>query len=290
MALKDIESLFESPLKYGTVYQYTKWPALFGMIRTKQDGNTCKPYFGIRLYNAAFMNDDEECRLGYQAFLDELKKHKSYFGKKLTEKQFEAIQKRILDRQSKYYLASFAMAEDCLPMWRSYGGEGSGVSIGLDASVIANNGISLKGCIYDPIRITSIVRSLCIHAEEDHDLFTDEYMSLFHDFVYRLSYLAKNRHFDYEKEYRICTYFERFTNNNLASFNNGEKTYAIKFECRGNRIVSFIDIELPIEVVREIWIGPTNNVESSRRSLNMWLESMGLERRIQIKTSTAPFR
>lgn len=43
-------------------------------------------------------------------------------------------------------------------------------------------------------------------------------------------------------------------------------------------------------VVREIWVGPTNNVESSYRSLNMWLESMRLERRIQIKTSTAPFR
>ena len=290
MALKDIETLFTPALTDGIVYQYTKWPALFGMIRTSRNGIPCDPYFGIRLYNAAFMNDGEECKLGYQAFLDELKKHGSYFGKRLTEKQLATIQNKILNGQQRYYLASFAKAEDCLPMWRSYGSEGSGVSIGLDASVIAANGVSLDGCIYDPIRIKSIVTSLCLKAEEIGSSYTDEDMGLFNNFVYRLSFLAKNYHFDYEKEYRICTYFERFINSNKASFNNGSHDYVIHFECKGNRIVSFVEIEFPIDVVREIWIGPTNNVESSYRSLSMWLESMKLERRIQIKTSTAPFR
>ena len=290
MALKDFESFFSPQLNDGVVYQYTKWPALFGMIKTSKDGKVFNPFFCVRLYNAAFMNDGEECRLGYQAFLDELKKNDSFFGKQLTENQYSAIQKKIVNGQQRYYLASFAMAKDCLPMWRSYGSEGSGVSIGLDASVFAKNGVSLDECIYDSMKIKSIVRSLCKKAKELGHSATDEDMRLFNNFVYRLSFLAKNDHFAYEREYRICSYFEKYTNHNSASFNNGTQSFEVHFECKGNRIVSYIEIELPIDVVKEIWIGPTNNMESASRSLSMWLESMKLEKRIQIKKSTAPFR
>lgn len=290
MVLQDIDLLFAPSLKEGIVYQYTKWPAMFGMIRNNRAGTPCEPFFVIRLYNALFMNDGDECTLGYQAFLGELQKPRLYFGRMLTEKQFAKIQTRIVDIQQKYYLASFSKSQDCLPMWRSYSNEGNGVSIGLDAAIIAQKGFSLEECIYDRATINSIVYKLCDWAEDAGRSYSDGDMAVFYRFLYRLSYLAKNAHFDYEKEYRLCSYFESFTSKNSASFDNGTHNYDVQFEHRGNRIVSFIELEFPINVVREIWIGPTNNMELSFRSINMWLESMQLEHQIQIKRSTAPFR
>lgn len=291
MSLTEIASLLPAPILDGLVYQYTKWPALLGMVRTTRNGCPSNPYFVIRSYNASFMNDGDECRIGYQSFLNELKKRKYYLGKQLTERNFKAIQSKILKGQSRYYISSFAKAKDCLPMWRTYGEDGNGIAIGLDSHSLAENGFPIFDCIYDSPKIKAIARELCQWAEKRAvKEMTDDEVLLFNNYIYMLSCLAKNAHFDYEQESRLCSYFEIFQNKSIASFNNGKHLFDIHFECAGGKIVSYIEIEMPISVVKEIWIGPTNNMESSLASLEMWLQSMELFNIIEIHSSTAPLK
>ena len=260
-----------------------------GMVRGSRDGMPCHPFFVIRSYNASFMNDDDECIIGYQAFLDEIKKRNSYFGKKLTDRQLKIIQTKVLEGQQRYYISSFAKAKDCLPMWRTYGNEGNGIAVGLDSEILASNGFPAYSCIYDSNTIDRIVKGLCDWSDSVTNLTDDDILS-FNKSIYLLSFLAKNHHFNYEQECRICSYFEVFTKNNTASFNNGTKSYDIQFECRNGRINSFIEIEMPISVLKEIWIGPTNCYDSSLASLNMWLNSLRLNDKVAIHKSSVPLK
>ena len=98
---KDILSKIESGADQGIIYHYSKWPAMLGMVRTTKNNIPCDPYLSIRAYNASFMNDEDECRIGYQSFLDELRKRNVYFGKALSEMPIEQIQKKDYQRSAK---------------------------------------------------------------------------------------------------------------------------------------------------------------------------------------------
>lgn len=54
-------------------------------------------------------------------------------------------------------------------------------------------------------------------------------------------------------------------------------------------ISPFVDIYVPLDAIREIWIGPTNEPNLAKDSLQSWLESIGMNW-IKIEESSAPFR
>ena len=54
-------------------------------------------------------------------------------------------------------------------------------------------------------------------------------------------------------------------------------------------ISPFVDVFLPIKAIREIWIGPTNDIDLAEDSLRGWLTSIGMSW-VKIVKSSAPFK
>ena len=100
-----------------------------------------------------------------------------------------------------------------------------------------------------------------------------------------LNTIAKNPHFEYEKECRIPLreHYGKYCITKRDQF------FPIKYDIKRGVISPFVDIFIPLEAIREIWIGPTNESNLAKDSLNSWLNSIGMNW-IKIEESSAPFR
>lgn len=63
----------------------------------------------------------------------------------------------------------------------------------------------------------------------------------------------------------------------------------IKYRLKNNLIVPYIELYLPKSALKEIWIGPTNDMEWATKSLRTYLDHMGFNE-VEIKQSKIPYR
>ena len=68
-----------------------------------------------------------------------------------------------------------------------------------------------------------------------------------------------------------------------------DKDSKIKHRCQNNLIVPYIENFFPQKALKEIWIGPTNDRERTKKSLKAYLDYMGFSD-VEIKQSEVPYR
>lgn len=68
-----------------------------------------------------------------------------------------------------------------------------------------------------------------------------------------------------------------------------EKKEFIKYRLKNNLIVPYVELYLPKSALKEIWIGPTNDMELATKSLRTYLDHMGFNE-VEIKQSKVPYR
>lgn len=271
-------------IENGIVFHYTTWETLFkGILSTE---NINKKQLVLRAYSVNYMNDNSEGLLIPDAL--SRAEDNNLVGKTTryltdngvvqcpaNETPFRRRWKEARRQnaiQSKQYLfsVSFSRLSDSLPMWHYYAHQGNGLSIGFDAFEIYNQGYDLFDCIYDPSTIDKL-------GEWFHDCKRDTVPSL------ALNILAKDSHFEYEKECRItlCRFGKHYCITKRDQF------HPIRFDIKGGVIAPYVDVLLPLKAIKEIWIGPTNHMDLAEDSLRGWLESVGLSS-ITICKSSAP--
>lgn len=67
------------------------------------------------------------------------------------------------------------------------------------------------------------------------------------------------------------------------------KKEIIKYRLKNNLIVPYVELYLPKSALKEIWIGPTNDMERATKSLRIYLDHMGFNE-VEIKQSKVPYR
>lgn len=251
------------------LYHYTSIDALFGGIIVKDNP---QPNKEICLWatNCLYMNDPEELNSGVQLAHEVLKIP--------SKESIQSLKERVKDD---VYIVSFSSAIECLPMWNMYGKNGHGLALGFDTTELSKI-YNLYKCIYateankewikneilkiptdwwKQVKIENILSNTLENADSMFLLYLTLWLS------------GKNPAYEYEKETR-CIFINR---------NN------IKYRLRDNLIVPYIEQYIPKSALKEIWIGPTNDMERATRSLRTYLDHMGFND-VEIKQSKVPYR
>ena len=275
----------------GIIYHYTTWDVLFKGILSSDNINNGRAV--LRAYSVKYMNDALEGLL----IPKELSKaeDKSIEGKESEIVTKEGLKVRcpatenpLIKRRKemeeynankalqKLFSVSFSKESDSLPMWNYYGHEGHGLSIGFDTHYIVNQGYDLVECVYDKKAIETLAR--CI--KDSCDAITEP-----QPLTIALSIVSKDSHFEYEKECRIPLQ-EHYEHCCITKRN---QFHPIKYDLKKGVISPFVEVYLPVEAIKEIWIGPTNDIDLAEDSLKGWMESIGMSW-VKINKSSAPLK
>lgn len=254
------------------LYHYTSVDALFGGIIVKDSPQPNKEICLLGT-NCLYMNDPEELNTGIQLAHEVLNIP--------SNKSIELIREQA---KNNVCLVSFSSAIDCLPMWGMYGKNGHGLAIGFDTSVLEKT-FSLSKCIYateaNKEWLKREISKLIAEPEdwwkqpEGENILSKIFESTGNMLsIYILLWvLGKNPAYEYEQEVRWFFPVHK----------------GIKYRLRDNLIVPYVEIYLPKSVIKEIWIGPTNDMDRATRSLRTYLDHMGFNE-VEIKQSKVPYR
>lgn len=253
-------------------YQYTSFNTLINGILSKDKTGKVKPT--IRLSSLCYLNDSLEAKLGHEIFNSVVKSVANVIPHDKSEELCKLAAQNTFE-------ASFSEEKDNLQMWSMYGSNGKGVSVGFNIrrliehyqGKILENIMWWAKCLYiDKNMLQSqdqgIIRSLCdiydnaANIESEYATIRelvekDLIVQLLHAFLVAL---AKNADYEFEKESRLII----FPNN----ANDTNKEYRLRED---NIMVPYIDVEIPIECIEEVWVGPNQNVKAVRDSLDAYL-------------------
>jgi len=255
------------------IYHYTSLDALVSLFNSYSKE---KPSLTFWASNCAFMNDPQEIKEGIRLIKNSMIGFKCPF--------VEQAMIRLLDHEHLYemlilmstklnegvpYAISFSLNNDNINMWNMYGDKGRGIILGFDRKIIENKlEKNLDDCYYydsdnkDLIPIIQECVSLyieklkpCPEGFDKSHYFDIQMLRLINCLVPNV----KNMSYKYEKEIRL---------------NIIEKTP--KFRCKNNIILPYTTIDIPIESLKSITIGP-NFDERTVQAIKIMLWSRGLE-------------
>lgn len=254
------------------VYHYTCIDALFGGIIVNDNPQPDKEIC-LWATNCLYMNDPEELSSGMQ----------------LAHDVFDLTSNRALQTlngrlKNDAYLVSFSSTIESLPMWNMYGKNGHGLALGFDTKELSKI-YNLCKCVYatEPKK-EEIKREIQkINSPKDwwnkadlenifsHNIVNSADVKLW---IYFMLWLfGKNPAYIYEEEIRWLFL----------------KRDDIKYRLRDNLIIPYIKQYIPKSALKEIWIGPTNDMERTTISLRRYLDYMEFNE-VEIKQSKVPYR
>lgn len=188
-----------------------------------------------------------------------------------------AVQKMITDHffnpQKTPYVISMSHCEDDIVMWNQYGDNCNGVCLsfddcvaeGLNFKIYAKN-VDYEKKLTDKVLIDLLVKELQDFADKSSNLNNEE---LFSEAIVTYSTLltiicpfVKNKDFSNEQEYRISFIDDSFQN--------------VRFRTRNNMIVPYLPIDIPINKLNKITLGPCCRKEENKRSLQHLFQALGL--------------
>lgn len=258
-------------IKSGIVYHYSTWDVLFNGILSSDNINAGRAV--LRAYSVNYMNDALE---GLIIPRELFKSENRRFNGKLSERRKELEEISANKDKQRLFSVSFSKIPDSIPMWNYYGHDGNGLSIGFDASHIVNQGYDLIECIYDKTsskELANYILNSCYGISKPQPISIS------------LSIISKDSHFEYEKECRIPL----SQHYGQCCITKRNQFHPIKYGIKKGVISPFVEVFVPLKSIKEIWIGPTNDINLAEDSLNGWLHSIGMPW-VKIIKSSAPLK
>lgn len=244
----------------------------------------------------AYQNDPTECIL----FFNELRKE---VYKKIIDSTEE--QKKLTDAPSPFdniYLISFSEQEDDLTMWRGYGQDGDGISLGFDFSQLPNDQLmrliapddlknyNAKNESEGHVLLRSEAPQPCLYVNPNSFSIGDQALKRtlknleeektdFKDVVQNIinaEYAPLFKHYKYEaeREWRIIR--------------RGDMPV---YQLSSNIFIPHIEIKIAIACLKKIIVGPCQSSEEAVRNIKMYMLSKGLDiSDIDVELSKIPYR
>lgn len=245
------------------LYHYTTMNTFYNMIEHSlcyEEGDIHPKYITMWATHYAFQNDPTECQLFFEGLkagvLDYTKKNNIA----LNDKEKELTQHPQYNLN--IFTISFSKQEDDLTMWRGYGQNGDGISLGFDFSKLPST-LPMYGAdckerkywseseptylLYDEIKKCEYVDTNNIKIAEEacnktlknifnKDEWTDVKQAIINN-AYAPIY--KNKKHEAEDEYRIIKH-----------------QIMPQYRLADNKLVPYIKINIPIECLKRIIVGP----------------------------------
>ena len=281
------------------IYHYTNAAALIGMLSASKEEDAKMTMWAT---HSQFLNDPSEYEYGKEVSqkilreieeelkIEEPQRLSSFMydeSRKQYFKDWEHGLSRFPDSLSiaTPFVISFTRHLDYLPMWTSYGKNGNGIAIGIERDVLneKNNMFSVRNCHYDI---------------ED-----EGFSNIREQIKMRYEMLQQTTNGADEGETYVCQLdFIMMLNSQVAAYikhpsyrYEGEvrckvaKADEIKFRESNGLVVPYVEVDIPVESIKEIVIGPTLDAERMKLSIDLLLKTRGL-RQVEIKESSIPYR
>ena len=271
------------PVETPYVYHYTSLDALFNGMLLEQPVNGMQ----ICLWASSVLcvNDTQEVRIAFDFVRDHIVKIEE------ANDDVSMMTEMIAD----YYVTSFSLLRDSLPMWHRYAKNATGISICFDVNVLRQSAKdSLMKCVYLTPEVLDKIRSnikdskpvsctfgqfalVCfvllvgLSKSKDRDKVVGR-ISAFLDFLMSL----KNNDYVDENEVRL---FVVEQNTNAKSRVREQKD-----------IVEYVERFFPKEAIVEIMVGP-NNVDKEKTAflIKRYLDRIGMSH-VKVTTSGVHYR
>lgn len=246
------------------VYHYCNLDALIGILTYKV----------LWASNYKYLNDHEEidaAKVIILNYLDIIQENiKSSDIKDILISKIKSSAGSVND----YFITSFSKESDVLSQWRAYSENGRGVCIGLNEDLLVKLEYDLCDVFYGKNVFISAIVELANSYSNKTNLKESELKEL--DF-YLTQYIAryKSEAFEEEQEKRVII--------------SGTKN--LKFRRSGNFIVPYLEINFKdhLELIEEIWIGPSQKDEDTKKSIQYFKDYLGYQN-TRIRASRATFR
>lgn len=245
------------------LYHYTTMNTFYNMIEHSlcyDEGDIHPKYITMWATHYAFQNDPTECQLFFEGLkagvLDYTKKNNIA----LNDKEKELTQHPQYNLN--IFTISFSKQEDDLTMWRGYGQNGDGISLGFDFSKLPST-LPMYGAdckerkywseseptylLYDEIKKCEYVDTNNIKIAEEacnktlKNIFNKDEWTNVKQAIINNAYapIYKNKKYEAEGEYRIIKH-----------------QIMPQYRLADNKLVPYIKINIPIECLKRIIVGP----------------------------------
>lgn len=275
------------PKQQEIIYQYTNIDALYNGIIAKETTNDAEK---ICLWASSFkyMNDPKEIKIGFERIAD-------IFSHIIEQ---DAISQPVELKDDDYFITSFSTAKDSLPMWSMYGKNGSGIALGFDKKFLQKKDVTdLVRCVYLNEEMERQVDVFCKAIESKEKLTSDQFSLIFMMIVCALALnedkeqtqkqvetlmpfllfmlYAKHPAYEYEQEIRLLT--------------TKDKNTKIEYRLSNNLVIPYVKNYFPKEALKEILVGPTNDMDRTIKSVRTYLDHLGFND-VKVIPSQVPYR
>ena len=251
------------------LYHYTSLETFFKIFNTKEKKIT------FWATNAYYMNDPKEIEYSFKLFIDSLEffeKETNIKDNKLSDffKKTD-MHNELFKMFGDPFLISFSESFDDLSMWRFYGKNGDGVSIGIDREYLIefsktneSPNTNLIKCIYEEEKLLKELKLFWINNYSYFPSNLSE-KTLSHQnenlifLIQKIAFIAKQNSYLPEKEWRLCK----------SEVNKKNMNFTFK----NNVLLPYIKLEFDREAVKEIVLGPCLNNELTKKSMDIFLEN-----------------
>lgn len=282
------------------IYHYCSIDSFLSIIQ-----NRC-----LWLTDSAYTNDLKEMHMMDEVFYSALED--LYRKKELDLGQI--IKAKSLYEASRFsvFLGCFSIDGDLLGQWRDYADQGKGFAIGfspakmnfdkypIHLNVDFTNRYFLEEVVYSNeaqlLRVSPIVKGwLQMHGLcQDAKAFTENAMEMVSDDIRfsTLRYCCKHDSFSSEKEIRAMWIPPLFKDEKGYMIEKNRKAYKkIKFRAAGNKFIPYTEMPFEIESVKQIILGPKNDMKDHIDTLKLFLHSAGYDdHKLEISISNSPYR
>ena len=273
-------------------YHFTSCEGLYGMLKGYSEDN---PHLTMWATHSSFMNDSSEYEYGKEMCVKVLKqyeKQKQIPSEQSIFKRGKTPLEDVLSNDAPFLISLSGNIESAA-MWSMYSSNGSGIALKFDVATLQKYSLINKhetiqptGCIYSKTA-GDILKDYSMYVEFFYKMLSNviykknENNGLQDMFLKDFASQIKHSSFAYEDEHRIIVSGENKT---------------LLFRVRNNIITPYIEVEIPIDSLHGIIIGPTANFEYTKKSLEVFLRSLdskstAINRIIKnIKSSEVPYR
>lgn len=256
------------------LYHYTTLENLFKIVN--HGFTNMNNSLNFRCTHIDYLNDPTDNRI----YIDYLKKSFISSPLNIKYKLSENFTEMEHCFESFKNVLSFSSHPNKLEMWRAYGKDGGGISIGVDL-----NQLDAFDCI-DTLKIT---QHECIYdnktiLQECENFWKDSQNYIINDGIVSLNYRHpsnlekmsirfKHACYSYEKEVRLSI---------LDLIKD-------KFYIKNGLIIPYCDIFIYKKYIKEIWLGPCLDFQRNTVALKAYLQNQDMEH-VTIKHSDLPYR
>ena len=282
------------------LYHYTTMSTFYNMIEHSlqyEDGDIHPKYITMWATHYAHQNDPTECQLFFKGLENSILNYARTNKIDITSSDKKLIQQPWYGLN--LFTISFSKQEDDLTMWRGYGQNGNGISLGFDFSKLPSS-LPLYGadckerkyrCESDPAYLRIEDLNKCNYIDPNKiEIAEDAYKRAIENIfgqdktwtdvkqamlINKYASIYKHYKYEAEGEWRIVK------NSTISKYRLGEN----------RSLIPYIEVNVPIDCLSKIIVGPCQNYDKIIMDIKKFLWTKGVKtENMNIIPSSIPYR